>query len=126
MRHNRSRPLFSSMSPLKPRVSGVWSPEILRPSELVRIAGLGEGKAPEAVAAIRKSDEEAGLPMLTYWWTAGGEGFAPRLIEARGLPAPDLFTLMLTGYIDGARPQQPAAFLPEAVQPETAAEAAAP
>jgi type VI secretion system protein ImpM len=33
----------------------------------------------------------------SFWWTIGGEGFAPAVIEAQGMPSPHLFSAMLHG-----------------------------
>ena len=95
---------------------------ILSPSEAVRIIGLTDMKAPDAIAAIGKADAASDEPMLSYWWTSGGEGFPPHLMKAFGLPEVDLFTFMLTGHIDGVAP--PAAVAAGA-ETEAASQAAA-
>jgi type VI secretion system protein ImpM len=40
----------------------------------------------------------------TFWWTMGGEGFAPAALCAKRMPDPFLFAAMLTGEFAAVRP----------------------
>ncbi|HVV94240.1 MAG TPA: type VI secretion system-associated protein TagF [Hyphomicrobiales bacterium] len=48
-------------------------------------------------AAARIADHARFYGAATYWWTIGGEGFAPALLAEHRMPDPYLFTAMLTG-----------------------------
>jgi type VI secretion system protein ImpM len=56
-------------------------------------AGFGEAcrRAREALARARAVSDQS------FWWTEGGEGFAPFALVAAGLPDPAIFAAMLTG-----------------------------
>lgn len=53
-----------------------------------------------ALAGLRVRDQARTYAGMSYWWTIGGEDFAPRLVSARLLPDPYLFAGMLTGAFD--------------------------
>jgi type VI secretion system protein ImpM len=57
--------------------------------------------APESVtavlSAIRAEGHARSYAGDTFWWTAGGEGFRPLVMAARGMPHPHLFSGMLNG-----------------------------
>lgn len=66
---------------------------------LVRIEGgliapLGPDGLGATVAALRRA--QAPCPRSTLWWTEGGEGFPPRVLSARGLPAAYAFATFLS------------------------------
>jgi type VI secretion system protein ImpM len=47
--------------------------------------------------ALRKGDHGSIYGSATFWWTLGGEGFAPMALCRRRMPDPYLFPSMLTG-----------------------------
>jgi type VI secretion system protein ImpM len=48
-------------------------------------------------AAMRKVDHARIYAASTFWWTIGGEGFAPLAFCGKRMPDPFLFAAMLTG-----------------------------
>ncbi|WP_294541209.1 type VI secretion system-associated protein TagF [uncultured Rhodoblastus sp.] len=64
-----------------------------------------EGQAFEnSFALARAADAARAASSSTFWWTAGGEGFAPCAISCRRLPSPAVFTAMLTGRFEPGAP----------------------
>ncbi len=55
------------------------------------------------VAALRRREGGGATASRSFWWTAGGEDFPARLVVARRMPDPYLFTGMLTGRFDEAQ-----------------------
>ena len=56
-----------------------------------------------ALSGLRRQDHARLYASTTFWWTVGGEGFAPLAVMAHKLPDPYVFTGMLTGrFADGA------------------------
>lgn len=49
--------------------------------------------------ALRVADHRSVYAAATFWWTIGGEGYAPVALAARGMPEPALFADMLTGRL---------------------------
>jgi type VI secretion system protein ImpM len=64
------------------------------------VATIGEGGLPDLLASLRAADHARLYAGATFWWTVGGEDYAPRALAARGLPTPHLFAGMLTGRFD--------------------------
>jgi type VI secretion system protein ImpM len=48
-------------------------------------------------AAMRHVDYARIYAQSTFWWTIGGEGFAPVAFCGKRMPDPFLFAAMLTG-----------------------------
>ncbi len=59
----------------------------------------GEREFPDVFTAMRKVDHADVYAAATFWWTIGGEGFAPLVIGGKGMPDPFLFADMLTGRL---------------------------
>jgi type VI secretion system protein ImpM len=55
---------------------------------------------PLALRAARRFGHRQTFAGQTFWWTIGGEGFAPAALIETGLPAPERFAEMLTGSFD--------------------------
>jgi type VI secretion system protein ImpM len=51
----------------------------------------------EVFASLRRADPDNIYAGTTFWWTAGGEDFAPMAFSAKRMPDPFLFAGMLTG-----------------------------
>lgn len=64
------------------------------------LVGPAEGGVSAALARLRPLDHARLHAGMSYWWTAGGEGFAPRVAACRRLPDPYAFAGMLTGGFD--------------------------
>lgn len=54
----------------------------------------------DTFSALRPLDHGNVHAGMSYWWTQGGEGFAPRALASRGLPDPYVFAGLLTGGFD--------------------------
>ena len=63
-------------------------------------ASVEEGGVGAAFARLRRLDHARLHGGMTYWWTAGGEGFPPRAVACRRFPDPYAFAGMLTGGFD--------------------------
>ena len=50
-----------------------------------------------AFRAARRFGHRRAFASQSFWWTIGGEGFAPLALSLVGLPAPERFADMLTG-----------------------------
>jgi type VI secretion system protein ImpM len=57
----------------------------------------GEREFTELFASLRRAGHGNVYSGSTFWWTAGGEDFAPVAFSARHMPDPFLFAGMLTG-----------------------------
>jgi type VI secretion system protein ImpM len=53
-------------------------------------------------AAARQADHARAYGAASYWWTIGGEGFAPVGLMERRMPDPYIFGDMLTGRFAAA------------------------
>ena len=85
-----------------------WQP---RATELPGIEELPEGgvlvrdidrQLSLAFRAARRFGHRRTFASQSFWWTIGGEGFAPLALSCVGLPAPARFADMLTGAFAGA------------------------
>ena len=56
-----------------------------------------DGDFSDLFRAIRETDHAKVYAAATFWWTIGGEGFAPVALCRKHLPDPFLFAAMLTG-----------------------------
>jgi type VI secretion system protein ImpM len=66
---------------------------------------LVEGLAFEhSFAVARAADAARAASSSTFWWTTGGEGYAPRAISCLRMPSPPVFTAMLTGRFKPGAP----------------------
>ncbi|MBB3902368.1 type VI secretion system protein ImpM [Methylobacterium brachythecii] len=70
----------------------------LKSGALVSEAGSGDFAA--AIDRLRAHSAESVHGGMSYWWTAGGDEFAPRVASCRRMPPPDFFTGLLTGRFD--------------------------
>jgi type VI secretion system protein ImpM len=71
---------------------------------MVRTKGVlampaGERPFSDLFASMRVADHADVYAAATFWWTIGGEGFAPLAIGAKGMPDPFLFADMLAGRL---------------------------
>jgi type VI secretion system protein ImpM len=61
--------------------------------------------APEALpgklGAIRIEDYARAYATATIWWTIGGQDFPPLALVGQRMPDPHLFTVLLTGHLEG-------------------------
>lgn len=64
------------------------------------LVGPAEAGFAEALGSLRTPGAARLHAGMSYWWTQGGEGFAPRVASSRGLPDPAFVTGMLTGNFD--------------------------
>jgi type VI secretion system protein ImpM len=53
----------------------------------------------ELFASMRVADHTDVYAAASFWWTIGGEGFAPLAIGGKGMPDPFLFADMLVGRL---------------------------
>jgi type VI secretion system protein ImpM len=74
---------------------GSGEPVVMRPDD---------GKFASSFRSIREVDHANIYAAATFWWTVGGEGFAPAVFCGRRLPDPFLFAAMLTGEFADPRP----------------------
>ena len=65
----------------------------------VVVRDFGEDLA-VAFRAARRFGHRQAFAAQSFWWTIGGEGFAPTALVATGLPAPTRFGDMLTGFFE--------------------------
>jgi type VI secretion system protein ImpM len=64
------------------------------------VGGVEGSDVPAAMRRLRPL-AAAGLHAgMSYWWTAGGEGFPPRAACCRGLPDAAFYAALLTGRFD--------------------------
>jgi type VI secretion system protein ImpM len=59
----------------------------------------GERPFPELFEAMRNVDHAGIYAAATFWWTIGGEGYAPLALGGKGMPDPFVFADMLTGRL---------------------------
>jgi type VI secretion system protein ImpM len=69
---------------------------IVQPDGTIAIAA-GERRFSELFESIREVDHSKIYASTTYWWTIGGDGFAPMALCGKRMPDPFLFSAMLTG-----------------------------
>jgi type VI secretion system protein ImpM len=55
-------------------------------------------------AVARAADAARAASSSTFWWTAGGEGYAPCAISCLRMPSSPVFTAMLTGRFEPGAP----------------------
>jgi type VI secretion system protein ImpM len=56
----------------------------------------------DALAALLSERERRMYSAASFWWTIGGEEFAPMVISSDGLPDPNIVTSMLNGRFEDA------------------------
>jgi type VI secretion system protein ImpM len=61
-------------------------------------AEIAERRFTEVFASLRQADCDNIYAGNTFWWTVGGEDFAPMAFSVRRMPDPFLFAGMLTGH----------------------------
>lgn len=61
------------------------------------VGRYGDRPLRDVFAAMRLQDHGNHYASTTYWWTIGGEGYAPLAVSGRRMPDPFLFSEMLTG-----------------------------
>jgi type VI secretion system protein ImpM len=61
------------------------------------VAPLGEGSFSEVLASLRAANHASAYAAASFWWTMGGDGFAPLGLCCRRMPDPSLQAGMLTG-----------------------------
>ncbi|MGO8832315.1 MAG: hypothetical protein ACLQE9_05800 [Roseiarcus sp.] len=54
-------------------------------------------EASPALRVARRFDPRPAFAAQTFWWTIGGQDFAPMALALRGLPRPHRFADFLTG-----------------------------
>ena len=59
---------------------------------------LGKGPLPEAFASLRAANHASAYAAASFWWTLGGDAFAPVAFSCRRMPDPSLQAGMLTGH----------------------------
>jgi type VI secretion system protein ImpM len=73
----------------------------LVPGTAIGIARLSGAEPLAALfASLRTREHEQVYAAASFWWTIGGENFAPLALCGRGLPDPGVFAAMLTGEFD--------------------------
>jgi type VI secretion system protein ImpM len=65
---------------------------------------VGEREFADLFGSLRRVDHGRVYAGSTFWWTIGGEGFAPAALCAKRMPDPFLFAAMLTGDFAAVRP----------------------
>lgn len=79
------------------------SPKGLSTPESGIVAGpLGNGSFSELFAVLRTANHLNVYAAASFWWTAGGGDYQPYGFCCRRMPAPHLFTNMLTGTFAAA------------------------
>ena len=58
---------------------------------------VADAKFVDLFRSMRETDHDKIYAAATFWWTLGGDGFAPAAFCGRHLPDPFLFSSMLTG-----------------------------
>ena len=61
------------------------------------IGSAGELGLADLFVVIRRAENAWIDAASTFWWTIGGEGFAPVALCGKRMPDPFLFAAMLTG-----------------------------
>jgi type VI secretion system protein ImpM len=67
------------------------------------VVEAGEQRFADIFESVRKLDHNKIYASTTYWWTIGGEGFAPVALCGKRMPDPYLFSAMLTGKFSTER-----------------------
>jgi len=68
---------------------------LLEGLELQQPSGTGEATAEALLFDLFAADIQDVVARQSWWWTVGGEGFAPRVLRFAGLPGPDSFKAFL-------------------------------
>ena len=72
------------------------------------VIARGEGGYSGLFSQARQADHTGACAAMTFWWTAGGEGYPPVALACPRMPDPWLFTGMLTGdFASIAIPSRP-------------------
>lgn len=61
------------------------------------VAQAGSDAFGAVLASLRRQDHARAYAASTFWWTVGGDDFAPWIVVGRRMPDPYLFAAMLTG-----------------------------
>jgi type VI secretion system protein ImpM len=72
-------------------------PDMIADVDATVAVRAGNGGFADLFRTIRETDHAKVYAAATFWWTIGGEGFAPVAFCRRRLPDPFLFAAMLTG-----------------------------
>jgi type VI secretion system protein ImpM len=79
------------------RTTTAPSPDILMDRNATASIQSDERPFADIFASLRRADSDKIYAGTTFWWTAGGEDFAPMAFCVKRMPDPFLFTAMLTG-----------------------------
>jgi type VI secretion system protein ImpM len=63
----------------------------------------GQRHFADVFGSLRNADHDRIYAATTFWWTIGGEGFAPMALCGRRMPDPSVFSAMLTGQFATVR-----------------------
>jgi type VI secretion system protein ImpM len=86
-------------------VAGVPAPEgLVRLDAEASMIAADDLDFERCFGASREADAARAAASSTFWWTAGGEGYAPCALSCLRLPAPALFSSMLTGPLASGAP----------------------
>ncbi len=73
---------------------------LIRTRDGTVVANASSAQFGSVLADVRRLDHGRLYGTASFWWTLGGEGFAPQVIVGRRMPDPYLYTGMLTGRFD--------------------------
>lgn len=91
---------FESFSGPRAEPAAPATPGLLRTRDGSVVAGATSAEFGTVLADLRRLDHGRLYGTATFWWTLGGEGFAPQVMVGRRMPDPYLYTGMLTGRFD--------------------------
>lgn len=91
---------FGSLPGPQPEAAPPATPGLLRVRDGSVVAPATSDRFGTVLADLRRLDHGRLYGTATFWWTAGGEGFAPQVVVARRMPDPYLYAGMLTGRFD--------------------------
>ena len=90
----------AAMAPPATQPRAADAPGIVQLADgVVVVSDFGDELA-VAFRAARRFGHRQAFAGQSFWWTIGGEGFAPTALVATGLPAPTRFVDMLTGSFE--------------------------
>jgi type VI secretion system protein ImpM len=88
---------FRDVAPPKILATDALRERLVRLGRAASMIAVDDMAFERSFASSREADAARAAASSTFWWTAGGEGYAPCALACLNMPSPHLFAAMLTG-----------------------------
>jgi type VI secretion system protein ImpM len=91
---------LDALAPASDRLAQPVPEAMTRLSDGTILTPCASATFPQRLAELRQEDHARAYAGSSFFWTVGGDDYAPLALVCRGLPDPHLFAGLLTGHFD--------------------------